>query len=402
MPKPLNLTFGIEFECIVSFDPTTYKPALHAAEGILWEKKVSSLLHEESKLCILFREHLVHLLRANGFPTYDVTSAGGNQKWTVSHDTSIDIKDGPRSQDGFLECDIEITSPAMRFCPKALRRVQHVIRTLTKHLDVSVNPSCGLHVHVGNQKAGFPLQTLKHFCILTALFEYQLNSLHPAHRIGNCHAKGPSAAFKGHDLWDTVRAIQGCETEEELVLLYADKEDRPDRCFAYNLCPMVFGSNKTIEFRQHEGTLEWSEIMNWVQVAGGMVDAMHDISSFGLAQLIGTCAFDPRFSVSDLLRRLRLKALVPYYSGHLHMHQRPEPVRVRGGIEGNVEGVPHGRHAVSGWNELERRHKFEKLEELERLRMLAKRHELERRRERARQNEAIDARRATSEYEGEE
>lgn len=332
MPTPLDLTFGVEIECIISFDPAKYESALADADGILWEYRVSRSLHRESKLCKVFRRHLVNFLRSKGFPTYDVMSRGGDQQWTVAHDTSIEIKDGPRATDGFLECDIEIKSPAMRFCPKALRRVRDLVRVLTKGFDTSVNSSCGLHVHIGNQHKGFPLQTLKNFSMLTAMFENQLNNLHPAHRIGNFHTKGPSAVFKGQNPWDTLRAIQKCETKNELVLLYADSDGRPDRCFAYNLCPMVSGPHKTIEFRQHEGTLEGADIMNWIQVAGGLVNAMHKISFVDLARLIATEAFDPLYTIAELLLRLKLGALNQYYRDHSHRHQRPAPLWVQGGM----------------------------------------------------------------------
>ena len=393
MPYPLSLTFGIEVECIISFDPAKFEPALIPADGILWTKQLSPILHRESKLCILFRKRLGDLLREYSFPTYDVTSLGGNQQWTVSNDTSIDIKEGPRAKDGFLECDIEIKSPALRFCPRALRRVQKVLRLIKKEFDASVNTSCGLHVHIGNRKRGFPLQTLKKFCMLTAMFEQQLNSLHPAHRIGNHHVKSASAVFGGQNPWENMQRIQRCETKQDLVLLYANNEGRPDRCFAYNLCPMISGPNKTIEFRQHEATLEWSKIINWIQVAGGIVDAMHHISASGLAQLISTSALDPRFTVSDLLLKLKLESLIAYYSDNFHAHQMPEPIWVRGKIVRNAKAVPRQRHGLDRWEQMERRQRLEKREMLERLK---RRHELERRRELERRDDGVDSRRAIS------
>lgn len=395
MPDSLNLTFGIELECIISFDPTVYELGLPHAEGQLWEERLSSSLHQESKLRIIFRNHIVNLLNEMGISAYDMASRGGDQKWTVSNDTSINIRDGLRAEDGFLECDVEIKSPAMRFCPMALRRVQQMVKLLIREFNVDVDNSCGFHVHIGNQNSGFPTQTLKHFCMLTAMFEHQLNAFHPAHRIGNFHVKGPSAVFKGQNPWEAVRVIQRCEVREELVLLYADNERFPDRCFAYNLCPMVFGPHKTIEFRQHKGTLDAPEMMNWIQVAGGMIDAMHNISAVNLAQLIDTGAFDLKFTVLDLLLRLKLEALVPFYRGRLHAHPRPEPVWVRGRIREVVEVVPR---RLRLWDELERRHRIERLEERKRCEELDKRQELERRRELQRQDEEVDVLRATPSY----
>ena len=390
MHNPLNLTFGVEIECIVLFDPTKYEEAIPYAEGTLWDKNISAHLHRESKLRIICRSFMVNILRTAGFRTYNVTSSGGDQKWTVANDASIQIVDGPRT-DGLLECDVEIKSPALRFCPKALRRIKRVVKLLTTEFDVFVNGSCGFHVHIGNWKSGFPLQTLKHVCMLTAMFEHQLNSLHPAHRIGNEHAKAPSAVFRGQNPWDTVATIQGCRARARLVRLYAGSERRPDRCFAYNLLPLVSGPHKTIEFRQHKGTLDWSEMANWVQLAGGVVKAMHEISADGLAQLISTCAFDRKFTVFDLFLRLKLEALIPFYRGERHVHLRPEPLWVPGKIEGNAGAGPRRRPGYERWDELEKRHRVERLQELKRLEELDRRHELERERELERQLEEADA-----------
>lgn len=340
MQIPLDLTFGIELECVIFFDPAKYRWALPYSNGILWEKRISSYLHEESKLGLIFRDHITKFLTEKGFPTYNAASDGGNRKWTVTHDTSIEIKDGPRVGDGFLECDIEIKSPAMRFCPKALRRIRQVVRLLRRNFDMSLNKSCGFHVHIGNGKKGFPLQTLKHLCMLTVMFEHQLNSLHPAYRIGSLHAKGPSAVFRGQNPWDTLIKIQRCETKLALVRLYANNDGRLDRCFAYNLCPMLTHPNKTVEFRQHEGTIDVSKILSWIAVAARMVDAMHETSTEGLLRLISTCAFDPRYTVSDLLLGLKLEYLISFYAVQLHEHQRPEPFRIRDTREENAEIAP--------------------------------------------------------------
>ncbi|KAI7164350.1 hypothetical protein KC349_g802 [Hortaea werneckii] len=47
-----------------------------------------------------------------------------------------------------------------------------------------VNSSCGLHVHVGNQQDGFPLQTVKNFLTVFALCERQIDMVNSAQRIG--------------------------------------------------------------------------------------------------------------------------------------------------------------------------------------------------------------------------
>ena len=391
MHDPLNLTFGVEIECIIAFDPDKYEEGLSHGLGTLWEKEPVTKYQHDSGLRTLLRHHIVKLLSENGFPAYAVTEPEGDQKWTVTHDTSIITNDNPGK--GYMECDVEIKSPAMRLCPKALRRVNGVLSLLIPNFDTYVNVSCGLHVHIGNQRAGFPLQTLKNLSMLTAMFEHQLDSFHPSDRLDSLHAKGPSKVFKGQNPWDTVQAIQNCATKTQLLYLYAN-EERLDRNLAYNLCSMAAGSRKTIEFRQHEGTLDAVKIINWIQVAGGLVNAMYEISGFELGRLFSACAFVPRYTAIDLLLRLKMHNLVPYYQGRMYTHLRPEPIWVAGRRGGNSEAAPRvrsgddrweemaNRHVFEiRWEEMENRHKLERIREIEKLEELDSAHELERRRE---------------------
>ena len=364
MHDPLNLTFGVEIEFIVAFDPKDYEKGLSKGYGILWEEQLTTRYRRDNALRTLLRCRIVETLSRNGFPTYDVTSPEGDQKWTVTNDTSIITNDDPQPE-GWLECDVEIKSPAMRLCPKALGRVNAVLSVLLPAFDTYVNASCGLHVHIGNQRAGFPLQTLKNLSMLTAMFEHQLNSFHPSERVDSLHAKGPSTVFRGQNPWDVVQTIQNCATKRQLLFLYMNEEDI-DRNFAYNLCPMVVGPRKTIEFRQHEGTLDALNITNWIQVAGGLVNAMHEISGSELGRLISDHAFHPRYSAIDLLIRLKMGPLVPYYQGRLHAHLRPEPMWVPGWMGGYSEAAPRLRSGNDRREEMENRHRFElRWEEME-------------------------------------
>ena len=374
MHHPLNLTFGIEIECVVLFGPDEFEDAISLAEGFLWEKTDSSRLTHDDKLRIICRNKVIKTLRDNGFQTYAYNTGKGDQKWTVGPDASVAIEDG-RRVDGYLECDVEISSPALRFCPEALCRVKRLVEVLKKQFSVEVNTSCGFHVHIGNRKSGFPLQTLKHLCMLTAMFEHQFNSLHSPDRIGNQSAKAPSALFRGQNPWDTVKEVQDCRSRGQLVRLYASDGRGLDRCFAYNLLPLVVGAHRTIEFRQHRGTVDGAEMIGWGRVAGGIVNAMHEIDTESLTRLMSTCAFERKYTVLDLFLRLKLDDLSVFYRGRLHVHLRPEPMWVPGRKERAVEAGPRRLNWDERWEEMERRHRGERRRELERL---ERRHELER------------------------
>ncbi|KAI6906241.1 hypothetical protein KC318_g855 [Hortaea werneckii] len=69
-----------------------------------------------------------------------------------------------------------------------------------------VNSSCGLHVHVGNQQDGFPLQTVKNFLTVFALCERQIDMLHSAQRTGGSDL--PTQPLQDRFLYD--RPASGC------------------------------------------------------------------------------------------------------------------------------------------------------------------------------------------------
>ena len=381
MPDPLHLTFSVEIECIVVFGADEFEDGISLAEGFLWEKKHSLRMPYDEKVRIICRNKVIQILRTNGFQTYPYGAGKGDHEWTVAPNVAVMIEDG-RRVDGYLECDVEISSPPLRFCPEALQRVKKLLGVLKEQFRLEVNTSCGFRVHIGNRKRGFPLQTLKHLCMLTALFEHQLNSLHPAHRVGNESAKTPSALFKGENPWDSISAVQDCRSRGQLVRFCANGGRGLDSGFAVNLLPLVKGAHRSIEFRQHKGTMHGGEMSSWIQVVAGIVNAMHECDTEGLTRLIDDCAFDRKFSVLDLFCRLRLEPLCAFYKGRLYVHPRPEPLWIPEGKVVAVEAGPRRLTADERWEVMEKRQRDEKsrvLGRLERRHGLERQWELERR-----------------------
>ena len=318
MDDPLRLTFGIELECIVAYVPADYND-----ERAL---RVVNDLPEthEAKLEILLRKRIAHVLTTHGFPATDWLTNPSSQQWVVGEDKSVD----PPPADGeWSYVDVELKSPAYNYSRAAIRQLHEVINLLREHFYIITNKTCGLHVHVGNQRKGFPLQTLKNFCMLTTIFEPQFSSLHPPDRVQrNAYVKAMTEAFKGVNSWDTALLIQSCRSHEQLVGRFAGEYlSLPDRCWAYNLCPLVFKPKfNTIEFRQHDATTEASEISKWAELACGLVRSAHDIQFENLIQLIQAATEGLISNVVDLLSELNLGGLAGYYeSQSRYQHPRP-------------------------------------------------------------------------------
>ncbi|KAK3173199.1 hypothetical protein OEA41_006528 [Lepraria neglecta] len=316
MDDSLKLTFSIELECIVRYDPATYEDYL----GELNEIRATV----DAKLQMLLCKHIVYGLGGHGFSACDGMRDPSSQKWVVDKDDSIYP---PPTDNGYCYVDVELKSPAYNFAPAALGQVEQVIRLLTNAFDVDIDKSCGLHVHVGNQRKGFPLQTLKNFCMLTTIFERQFNSLHPSGRVRrNSFVKAMTKAYEGVSPLDTALLIQSFTTHKQLVQRFTgDSVSLPDRYYACNFCPPVFKPTLgTIEFRQHKSTMDTDVICMWVKLACGLVRTAHDMRFGDLAQLIADVASGSNIDAINLLSELQLGSSAKSY-GRQRRYSHPQP-----------------------------------------------------------------------------
>lgn len=322
-PEPLTLTFGVELECVLRFDPGRYT--------------FNRLLPEES-----VREDVRTVFNDNGYPVYsegEPSDRPGScyEKWDVGNDSSINVPElwEPWDEARFGYCPMELRSPALPYTAASLSQVEEVFRLLFAKFDVMVNDSCGLHVHVGNEVKGFPLQTLKNFCILTTTFERELESLHPPSRINNKHAKSSGALFAGvagMSSWDVGRIVKATHNEEDFVLRLQNIE----KGYAYNLLN-IRQPKRTIEFRQHEATVNVNDIVKWVELACGLVEKAHEFAiedhydqdqnslrHSRLDDYLNDTYYLPNRSILNVLANLGLGELAAYYSGRgLFTHPRP-------------------------------------------------------------------------------
>lgn len=326
-PEPLSLTFGVELEFILRFDPFDYNFNHYGSDE--WS------FHPEE----VVRGHMASILIENGYSVYGEEerisdSDSYYEKWDLGKDTSIHISElaPPPDKDRFGYSAIEMRSPALPYTTASLSQVKEVFRLLFSTFDVLVNKSCGLHVHVGNEQKGFPLQTLKNFCILTTTFERELESLHPSSRIGNKYSLSSGALFAGVSPWDVEKIIKLARNEEDLIFRVQDSE----KSYAYNLLNLL-GYKKTIEFRQHEATVNVEDVMNWVEVACSLVmkahdfamEDFHDVDQNDLRRYHVDDYLDdtyniPDRSILDVLANLGLADLAEYYSSRgLFTHARP-------------------------------------------------------------------------------
>ena len=311
----LNVTFGIELEFVVAHRAAQY----------------TNVPHMDPNSAV--RAHIIHLLQEAGFLVNELTPPHNYGLWTVGTDGSI--KTDPK--DPFLsewnDCQfsaVELITPKFYWSQSAVafQQLERALLIILENFTTFTNQSCGLHVHVGNEDWGFPRSTLRKFAQVVTAFERQLASIHPFHRINNVHCRPPSLNFARQDLVKNVLSLQAAKNSRAVINSMSCGPHGSPRGFAYNLTNLITnGSPPTIEFRQHEATLDVITCAAFSALACSLVARCHELNQAELRSLLarGVSQHPPTFL--ELLESLDLGELASYFR-HQPLYLHPESASV--------------------------------------------------------------------------
>lgn len=119
-----------------------------------------------------------------------------------------------------------------------------------KEIGARVNKSCGLHVHIGAADL-----TDEQYCNVFKNY-YLMQSV-----IDSFMAPSRRNAYFAHHL---TERIMGCNTRLSVRLSHCN------RYWVVNPC--AYDRHRTIEFRQHQGSTDFTKIQNWVKFCAKLVD----------------------------------------------------------------------------------------------------------------------------------
>lgn len=146
---------------------------------------------------------------------------------------------------------VEFVSPILRG-EDGLAQLEKVCRALTD-FGCTVSRKCGLHVHVGVGAPG--LDFFKNLVKLYSVYEPVIDSLMPASRRASSNmfcrsmtAARPALVDRATDLAGVLQAATGAAVGER-------------RYFKLNLA--AYSKHRTVEFRQHSGTLDANKARKW-------------------------------------------------------------------------------------------------------------------------------------------
>ncbi len=299
---PLQQTFGVELEFVVKVLPQ------------------SEDFHFNHHTVV--QQPMANLLTAGGFAVNEIGTRGSYEKWSIERDVSIK-PDQSEDDDPKLACfGVELKSRVLPVHRKSYEEICNVVDIVNLNFQVVGNLTTGLHVHVGNGNRGFSLRCLKNLAQLVTLFEHQIHSLHPDHRIINFFCDPPSSNSNSQgDPFHRMMQIEEIE-DREAFIEHMNPDNR--RFTAYNFMNLEAPRCiQTVEFRQHKGTMDPVEILAWVDFTTGIVSYCHNIPPDQLMALILTFGVDESFSILDLLRVIGKSRLISYYRKRLVNRQRP-------------------------------------------------------------------------------
>ncbi len=321
MDGPILITFGVELEFYIRFKPSDYEQAI---EQLISHKPQWRWINYHGLLLLAVQLHMIIALKEHQIAVNDIDVAEDNfTKWTVATDTTIQPTkdDSTHGDPDFSFEGIELKSPALPYSSQSVEHISMVISIINQTFNPSVNTSTGFHVHVGNRTAGFTLQTLKNFASLVTVFQRQIQSIHAEERLENLFCAAPSKIFRQQPPLEIAKHIHSIFHLGDLLNIFIADGNRFQAYNFENLRRRL----KTIEFRQHRGTMDCEEISNYIHLVCGLVCASHLAGPAGFTDLIIRYATDPygeHYSFLHLLADLQLDRLIPYYSTRLRSHRR--------------------------------------------------------------------------------
>ncbi|RDW79817.1 hypothetical protein BP6252_04455 [Coleophoma cylindrospora] len=264
--------------------------------------------------------------------------------WIVTSDLSIE---SPLSDfaNRFHWYGVEVKSPARYYFEDSITEIKKVCRVLTENYLLNTNESTGLHVHVGLGSQNYSIPHLRRLAAFVWAFENYFDTLHPKHRINTQYTRsmryGSGWVEETSDSPTVKNGVRHFLTTPCDSLSDLASEVSSFREMAYNFFNLqgprwdYQDGKKTVEFRQHEGSLDEDVISHWIHVCVGIVQFCRCTSD--------TAEFDALFdkmtvyedvhelqpdanrtTVIDLLKAIGLEDQAEYYA-------------TRGGIRDIVE-----------------------------------------------------------------
>ncbi|TEY86383.1 hypothetical protein BOTCAL_0009g00100 [Botryotinia calthae] len=276
-----RLTFGVELEFLLATlpkggeNPHPSDPREVDARILADDNSINYDIQRK-----LEEVSILATVKESEFGNENEVAANIAANWILKTDCTVDPGKQNSNTRKYCEYGMEIISPPYYYDDASRRAVETVVRTLRYNYLVRVNETTGLHVHVGNGYHGFEWPILRNFMAIAWTYERQILLLMPEIRLKNVFCK----PLDWSPLTGTLVGRNIELTRLEFLNCILSLTDNEQACVALgaktlgfnisNLAPpfrSTFGK-RTIEFRQHPGTLDSESILHWVHICVKLVE----------------------------------------------------------------------------------------------------------------------------------
>ncbi|CAG8961363.1 hypothetical protein HYFRA_00013824 [Hymenoscyphus fraxineus] len=354
------LTFGVELEFMIAGldkefkDPTPKDP--RNVRGKLGSSNPGSGTDENQEIY----EEIAKILLDNGVDAEardffnNMWTLTSQKSWAVDTDTSIVApnirgEDDPNSNYHFHR--VEICSPILLFTEMSLAAVAEVCGILSSNFRIHLNASCGLHVHIGNGMDGFAVETLRNLMATVFTFEPTIDKIHPANRrnypricpmapglrfCSRLRQMQPPEVDSLSEYCDRgLDALFGAQSIRDLfeLVCYQDRNAAITNRMAYNIINLlenepgkprivigggegligVKNSKKTIEFRQHAGSISPEQVTNWISFCAFLVQFSQSVDETLLRPFLQSHAKSTDLSMGKICEALGMWEVSRYF-----------------------------------------------------------------------------------------
>ncbi|KAI1414816.1 hypothetical protein F5Y13DRAFT_197347 [Hypoxylon sp. FL1857] len=171
--------------------------------------------------------------------------------WSVGSDSSV----SEHHYEGYNWQPVEVRSPAMWTRPESFEQVQFVVNILTSSHRLRINPTCGLHVHVGNGKWFLPGKHIRRLGTFLWAADPMISRLHPPWR----RISESSRSIR----YETTLS-QG-DSAKDIEKWIAKRPEVPDHL------PVTDCSDTTREEKELGGKEKWEEFARWRNERGPLM-----------------------------------------------------------------------------------------------------------------------------------
>ncbi|KAL5382875.1 hypothetical protein PMIN02_009815 [Paraphaeosphaeria minitans] len=348
-PRP-PLTFGVELEFICVYKENAFvKIARHLDVGP--DVGREKIRHVQSGHAIWYK------LNEAGIATCcrgkdEGPATTPYSRWMVDFDDhGLTGKEQSCVPRGYLKHALELASPVLGLDDERsfqqIERVLQILASMEARFDCRfiTNRLCGLHVHMGCGKGTIvPLPVAKRVFQLTTAHEHNLDAMHAASRVVvpvsttnidtdapyiplSFFHRGGQLGLGNHNVFDWLKRIEEVRSNADFAEFFAF--DWGDEILNFDNLWLSESSDhapKTIEFRQHVGTLDFAEISRYVRFLGNVLAYCYQADDGPFVELLMK-ATDANFTVEHLMEVVggpaQACALVPGQIVHDRHHSTP-------------------------------------------------------------------------------